>query len=50
MTDSERKILIKHYAKVIVDHNLWDDDLRATIERMAELQKGIDDRVRDGQG
>ena len=41
MTDSERKILIKHYAKVIVDHNLWNDDLRATIERMAELQKEI---------
>ena len=41
MTDSERKILIKHYAKVIADHNLWDDDLRATIERMAELQREI---------
>ena len=41
MTDSERKILIKHYAKVIVDHNLLDDDLRATIERMAELQREI---------
>ena len=26
MTDSERKILIKHYAKVIVEHNLWGDE------------------------
>jgi len=49
MTDSERKILIKHYAKVIVDHNLLDDDLRATIERMAELQREICGSC-DGQG
>jgi hypothetical protein len=48
MTDSERKILIRHYAKVIVEHNLLDDDLRDTIARMAQLQKGID-RARDGQ-
>ena len=48
MTDSERKILIKHYAKVIVEHNLLDDDLRDTIARMVQLQKGID-RARDGQ-
>ena len=41
MTDSERKILIKHYAKVIVDHNLFDDDLGSAIARMAELQREI---------
>ena len=41
MTDSERKILIRHYAKLIVEHNLWDNDLRAAIDRMAELQKEI---------
>ena len=49
MTDSERKILIRHYAKVIVEHNLLDDDLRATIERMAELQREICGSC-DGQG
>ena len=41
MTDTERKVLIKYYAKLILDHNLFDDDLGSAIARMAELQREI---------
>jgi hypothetical protein len=41
MTDNERKVLIRHYAKIILEFGLSDNDLGATIERMAELQREI---------
>jgi hypothetical protein len=49
MTDTERKVLIKYYAKLILDHNLFDDDLGSAIARMAELQREICGSC-DGQG
>ena len=47
MTDSERKILIKHYAKMIAEHNLWPDDLRETVKRMSELESEMYRPVND---
>jgi len=41
MTTNERLILIRYYAKILVDHNLPWQELHDIIDRIAELDKQI---------
>jgi len=39
MSDNERMILIRYYAKMIIEHNLLTEELHKIIERIAELSR-----------
>ena len=41
MTTTERLVLIRYYAKILVEHSLPGDNLHEIIDRMKELSREI---------